>query len=127
MIPLLVMLNNLFHDLATAFIVVATYIAYLGVNYAEKNDGSVRALVVSIYPTMLHVTALAFALLLMAGIVRSFTYNWFEWVEGAGWAQVPVLIVKHIILVAVTIYGIYIWVWSYRKVKRMREAIDGRS
>ncbi len=127
MIPLLVMLNNLFHDLATAFVVVATYMVYLLTGYATGGREQAKRFVAELYPTLLHVTAVVFALLLMAGIVRSFTYNWFEWVDGAGWAQVPVLVIKHMILLAITIYGIYIWVWSYRRVKKMREALDGRN
>ncbi len=126
MIPVLVMLNNLFHDLATAFIVIATYAVHLLVGYAERNDDNIRRWTVGVYPAMLHVTVVVFVLLLMAGIVRSFTYSWFEWVEGAGRVQIPVLIVKHIVLVAITIYGIYIWVQSHRRVKRLREAIRGR-
>ena len=127
MIAFMVMLNNLFHDMATAFVVVATLTAYLMVRAAASIGGDAAGFAVRLYPKMLHATAVAFALLLMAGIVRSFTYGWYEWVEGAGSAQVPVLVLKHILLVGLTLYGAYLWVQGYRIVKRLKEAKDGRA
>lgn len=125
MLGVLVMLNNYFHDFATALLVVSTYVMYLMVRYAEVSGGKpLKESVVGIYPTMVHITGATLVLLLMAGIVRSFTYKWFEWVEVLGMGQIFVLAFKHIIMFTVVGYGIYVWIGMHKKIKLMREGLE---
>jgi predicted LPLAT superfamily acyltransferase len=125
MLGVLVMLNNYFHDFATALLVVSTYVMFLMVRYAEVSGGKpLKENVVGIYPTMVHITGATLVLLLMAGIVRSFTYKWFEWVEVLGRAQVFVLVFKHIVMFAVVGYGIYLWIGMHKRIKHMREEFE---
>lgn len=119
---ILVMLNNYFHDFATAMVVVSSYIMLLMVNYAEKKDSSdIRGMVLAVYPKMLHVTAGSFIFLLFAGVIRTFTYKDYEWMEAAGRGQVAALSIKHVILFVLFGYGIYLWVRVHRKIKVLRK------
>jgi hypothetical protein len=115
------MLNNYYHDFSTALIIVCTYAMALMVRFAEREGaGLFRKKVPKIYPRMLHVTGGSLVLLFMAGIVRSFTYKWFEWVEVLGMGQIVVLIFKHVLMFAIVGYGIYVWVGLHKRIKAIR-------
>lgn len=124
MIGILVMLNNYFHDFATALVVVCTYGMLLMVRYAEKNGGEdSKRMVLALYPKMMHLTGGSVVFVFMAGIVRAFTYKEFEWHDAAATGQVPALIIKHIILFILFAYGIYLWVAVHKKVKDIKKGM----
>ncbi len=125
MVGVLVMLNNFFHDFATAIMVVCTFGMFFTVRYISDNgDRELKKLASSLFPRIMHTTIVTTVLLLMAGIVRSFTYKWFEWVEVLGNSQIIVLGFKHVVMFSFFAYGIYIWVGIYRKVKEMRRELS---
>ena len=125
-VGIFVMLNNYYHDFATALIIVCTYAMALMVRFAEREGASLfRRKVPKIYPRMLHVTGGSLVLLFMAGIVRSFTYKWFEWVEVLGMGQIVVLIFKHVLMFAIVGYGIYVWVGLHKRIKAIRSEGSG--
>jgi uncharacterized membrane protein len=128
MTSILVMLNNYMHDFATALVVVCSYAMLLLVRYAEKNSSrETTSMVLSIYPKMLHLTAGSFIFLILAGVVRSFTYENYEWAEAAGRGQIAALMIKHVLLFILFGYGIYLWVKVYRRVKALRKTNGKRS
>ena len=43
---------------------------------------------------------------LLGGWIRGMTYREYEWVEAAGRGQVPVLVLKHVIMVALVAAGV---------------------
>jgi hypothetical protein len=125
MLGVAVMLNNYFHDFATALLAVSTYVMFLMVRYAETRGGRLlKENVVEMYPGIVHITGGTLVLLLMAGIVRSFTYRWFEWVEVLGTGQIFVLIFKHVIMFTVVGYGFYIWIGIHKMIKFMKEELE---
>ena len=106
---ILVMLNNYMHDLATAVFAVSAVTAYL-LNRALAGQGAS----VTLQPVIRGVVRVGVAALvwtLVFGFVRVLTYRRYEWVEAAGRDQVPVLVIKHVILVSLVIAGI---VFLYR-------------
>ncbi len=116
------MFNNYFHDFATAAIVVCTLIMFFAVEYAEGgHNNRLKEKVLAIYPRMLHLTGGTFVLLIMAGIVRSFTYKWYEWVDVLGDGQVFLLIFKHVLMFGAFGYAVYLWVGIHKKINAMRK------
>ena len=51
---------------------------------------------------------------LLAGMIRGITYREYEWVEAAGRGQVPVLVLKHVILVSLVAAGVFVLVRVHR-------------
>ena len=121
MLGVLVMLNNFYHDFATAFTAIGTYVMILMVRYARERDLEHKRYVSLVFGRILHLVIIVFILLLMAGIVRSFTYEWFEWSESVGSEQVILQIVKHIVLFG--LWGLlgYYWWKMYKLVKTFRK------
>ena len=92
------------------------------VRYVQRNDREgPRKFLVAVYPKTIHVTGGLVVLLLMAGIVRAFTYSSFEWDHTIGAEQVWLLIAKHIVMFSVFGYGLYLWIKMYKIVKAIRD------
>lgn len=125
MIGILVMLNNYFHDFATALVVVCTYGMLFMVKYAERHGGEdSKRMVLALYPRMVHLAGGSVVFVFMAGIVRAFTYKDFEWNNAVESGQVMALMIKHVILFALFAYGIYLWLVAHKKIKTIRKAIQ---
>jgi hypothetical protein len=115
----LVMLNNYMHDLATAVFAVSALTAYL-----LRRSLAVQAAPATLQPVVTGVVRVGVAALawtLAFGFVRVLTYRRYEWVEAAGRDQVPVLVLKHVILVSLVIAGI---IFLYR-LHRLGRAAPG--
>lgn len=125
MLAVLVMLNNYFHDFATALLVVTTYGMFFVVKYAERKKGAdLEEMVILLYPKMVHLAGGSVIFVFIAGIVRAFTYKEFEWKGAVETGQVAALMVKHVILFILFSYGVYIWVAVHRRVNIIRKAMQ---
>jgi hypothetical protein len=59
-------------------------------------------------------------------MIRGITYREYEWVEAAGRGQVPVLVLKHVILVSLVTTGV-IFLYRVRRLLRAEKAITSSS
>lgn len=124
MISVLVMLNNYFHDFATALVVVTTFGMMCLIKRVEATGSrDSKELVVNLYPRMVHLAGGSVVFVFFAGIIRSFTYKQYEWHDAVASGQVTALIIKHIVLTFLFAYGIYLWLRVYRKIKSFREEL----
>lgn len=103
---IVVMLNNYLHDLATAIFAVSAIAAWL----LNRSVGMREAPEVlrPVVAGLVRVGVASLGWTLLFGMVRGWTYREYEWVEAAGRGQVPVLVVKHVILVSLVIVGIVV-------------------
>ena len=96
---LLVMMNNYFHDLAVAFLFASCLMAHVTLRrWPEAPEPFVTVL--------RRVAWGSLAWVIVGGAVRAFFYQEYEWLPKAGTAQVPALAVKHVFLVALTVWGL---------------------
>ena len=95
-----VMMNNYLHDLAVAFLFASTLMARVTLsNWPERPPRRLA--------TMLRRVAWwSLAWVIAGGAVRAWFYAEYEWLPKAGTAQVPALVVKHALLVGVTVWGL---------------------
>ena len=102
----LVMLNNYMHDLATAVFGVSALTAYflLQSRSAREAPAAIRPVIQS----LVKVGTIALVWTLAGGVVRALAYKRYEWMEAVGKAQVPALILKHVILVSFVILGVVV-------------------
>lgn len=97
---ILVMLNNYFHDLAVAFLFASTLMAHI---VLRRWPGVPSARVVAL---LRRVAWGSLVWVLLGGAVRAWFYREYEWLPKAGTAQVPALVAKHVLLVALTAWGL---------------------
>jgi len=120
---ILVMLNNYFHDLSTAVFAVSAITAWLLLRSRAMLEAPESVRPVAEGLLKLGVASLVWTLL--GGMVRGLTYREYEWVEAAGRGQVPVLVLKHVILVSMVTAGVFVLYRVYRLLRA--QASDRRS
>ena len=119
-----VMMNNYFHDVATAMLVVASLMMFFLFKEVQKqNNSQTKQLFVDVYGKLSHIIGGTIIFIIMAGIVRTFTYKEFEWANAVGNEQVPAIIVKHILVVFFLVFGLRGWIKVHKRVKQMREEL----
>ena len=100
-LALFVMLNNYFHDLATAVFGVSAFAAY----WVLREEGAKLALR-ALSQKLVWLGRWSLVWVLVGGVVRALAYRDYECSEAAGKAQVPVLAVKHLVLFTLVALGI---------------------
>lgn len=119
-----VMMNNYFHDVATAMLLVASLLMMFLIREVERHGNvEVKRLFVDVYPKISHIIGGTIVFIIMAGIVRTFTYKDFEWANAVGNEQVPAIIVKHILVVLFLFFGFRGWFRVHKRVKEMKEEL----
>ncbi len=96
---LFVMMNNYFHDLAVAFLFAASLMAHINIRYSSEAPSP------RVVRLLRRVAWGSLAWVLVGGAIRAWFYQEYEWSPRAGTAQVPALVVKHILLVTLTLWG----------------------
>lgn len=105
-----IMMNNYFHDVATALLVASAWCIYALVRtQAEISEHLGTLFFLKAYRRM--VTFFRFALywIIIGGIPRTIFYTRFEWANAAGKGQVPALMVKHVLMAVLVVLGVYAW------------------
>ena len=113
MFNILLMVSNYFHDLATAVMASNIAVVYFLGKFLDKSEIKDRILP-DIFKKLSYITYGTLAYIILAGAVRAYYFMDFEWNPAVGKGQVTALIVKHIFLFALTIFGI-IGHMRYRK------------
>jgi hypothetical protein len=125
MLDILVMLNNYFHDFATALLIVTTCGMLFLIRYSERRGGrELKQMLVELYPKMVHLAGGAVIFIFIAGIIRAFTYKQFEWYGAVERGQVMALMAKHVILFIIFALGVYFWVVVHKKVREIKNGLE---
>lgn len=105
MFGILLMITNYFHDLAVAVLLVSILtIHFLGRYFdGQVTNSEVPA---ALFLKLLKVSWIALAYVVAGGALRAWFFMDFEWNPAIGKGQVAALVVKHIILVTITILGL---------------------
>jgi hypothetical protein len=120
---ILIMMNNYFHDVATALLLAGGYVIWVIV---KRYDASAKTretteYFLSIYGKAVKLAKIALIWIVLGGIPRTIFYAEFEWANAAGKGQIAALIVKHILAFAFVGTGAHIWIRVNKKVKQIRQ------
>ena len=126
---ILIMLNNYFHDVATALLAASGIVVWVIVKryYSSPMDRETTYYFLEIYRSTTKLARFSLAWIILGGIPRTIFYMDFEWSNAAGKNQVPALIVKHILAFIFVGTGVYLWLKINRKVKRLKEEAGERN
>ena len=110
MLKIALMMNNYFHDFATALLVTSGVIIYVLLRQAEKTDSAeVIDYFIRSYRKLTLLGRVSFMWIILAGTIRLINFRSFEWFDAVGKDQVPSLITKHMIMFFLVGLGIYYW------------------
>ena len=119
----ILMMNNYFHDVATALLLasgIAIWIIYKKLGNSDKPD--VRAYFLELYDSMTSLAKFALAWIILGGIPRTYFYTEFEWSHYAGQSQIPALIIKHVLAFVFVSAGAHLWIRIRSKVREIRDS-----
>jgi hypothetical protein len=112
---ILLMLNNYFHDFATALLIANLVLVFAFVKGLAGPLALRREQLAVVLAWSNRVSAAALFWIVVGGAIRTYNYATFEWVEAAGKGQVAALGVKHAVMGTATLAGLYLQVlWTYR-------------
>ena len=119
-----VMMNNYFHDVATALMIGAAVALHAIVRIQEEMKSREATLFfLKAYEKMTRLFRFALWWIIIGGVPRTIFYASFEWNHFADKQQVPALMVKHVLMATAVIYGIVAWRRLKVKVAALRESL----
>lgn len=117
MTAVLIIMNNYFHDVATAVLLGSTIVMWTLGRQAEKSGPAEVSALASLYPTLSKFAWGAIAWIVIGGIPRTIFFTRYEWDPAVVKGIVPALIVKHTLIAVAVLLGVLLW----RRVKRSIE------
>ena len=125
MLNIIIMLNNYFHDLATALLMTSGVVVYYFAKAAEDtNDQAVIKYFTDSYRRLTILGRGAFVWIIVAGVFRLINFQEFEWAQAVGKNMVPVLIMKHVLIFGLVGGGLYFWRKLNQKVIKLRQTYE---
>jgi len=109
----ILMISNYFHDLSVAILASNILAVYYVGRFLDQNPTKDQIVPV-LFRKLSRVTYVAFIYVLLAGAVRAYFFLDFEWNPAVGRGQTAALIVKHVILTVIVVFGIL----AHRKYQR---------
>jgi hypothetical protein len=110
LLGILVIMNNYFHDVATALLFAAGFLMLAADKLlsAHNNPGA-GYYFLALYRKFTGFARFALVWILVGGIPRTIFYEQYEWNPALGKGIIPALIVKHILMFTLVGLGIYFW------------------
>ena len=119
-----VMMNNYFHDVATAMMLASGFTLHAIYKLQlAANDQIATLYFLKVYQKMVTFFRFAFWWIFIGGIPRTIFYVSFEWNHFANKLQVPALMVKHLLMATAVIWGVIMWRRLKVKAMTLRESL----
>ena len=119
-----VMMNNYFHDVATALLAASAFCLYaIDRVRGVINTPAATIFFLKVYKIMVKFFRFALWWIVIGGIPRTIFFRSFEWSHFADQLQIPALMVKHILFAIFVIWGIYAWRRLKRKVADLSDSL----
>lgn len=113
MTGVVVTLLNYFHDLAVALL-AANVICIFIIGRILDSRPVGGEIVPRLFRTLSRITYWALAFVLVGGAVRAINFMEYEWNPAVGKGLVPALVVKHVLLIGLTVFALITQI-RYRK------------
>jgi hypothetical protein len=119
-----IMMNNYMHDVATALLVGSGVALHAMVRIqATMKSPDATLFFLKTHRRMVQLFKFALWWIVIGGVPRTIFYTSFEWANAADKLQVPALMVKHVMMAAVIIWGVAAWRRMQQKVVQLRESL----
>lgn len=113
----LVLLNNFIHDFSAAGWLFGTVLLW-SILRKEIPDSDRGIAIVDILKTVLLLMRFSFAGIVIFGVLRAIAYKSYEWNAAAGQSQVTLLVVKHVILSLIFVFGLVYYIKAKRFIRK---------
>ncbi len=127
MLDILIVMNNYFHDVATATLLASAVIMWVLGRQAEDGGPAEAATLARAFPTLTKFAWGAVAWIIIGGIPRTIFFYTHEFVPAAtakGPYMLPALGVKHTLMAVAVVLGIVLWRRMARAAKSASAVAD---
>ena len=122
-----IMMNNYFHDVATALLAASAFTLYaISRVQSVRNDAASTRFFIDTYDVMVRFFKFALWWIVIGGIPRTIYFTSFEWNHFADKLQIPALMVKHLLIFVLVIWGVIAWKRMKTKVEVLRATVLSR-
>ena len=119
-----IMMNNYLHDMATGLLVGSGFALHAILRIqATMNTPQATLFFLKTNRHMVKLFKFALWWVVLGGVPRTIFYTSFEWANAADKLQVPALAVKHVMMFAAVVWGIYAWRRMQAKVAQLRDSL----
>jgi uncharacterized membrane protein len=115
MTSILIIMNNYFHDVATAVLLGSAVVLWVLGRNAENGGPAEKAALARAYSTLTRFAWGAIAWIVVGGIPRTIFFTRYEWDPAVVKGIVPALALKHILMFTAVVVGAFMW----RRVARL--------
>ncbi len=116
-----IMLNNYFHDVATAVLASAAVVLWALFRVQEKfPNPEATGFFFAACKKLTLMVRISLAWIVLGGVPRTIFYRDFEWANAAGKGQVPALVVKHVLILVFVIVGGWAWLQLKRRIAELK-------
>jgi len=123
MLEVLIIINNYFHDVATAFLASSALLMLAVAKLLPKNANTQAVeYFIAVYRKFTVIAKIALLWILIGGIPRMIYYKRIEWTIALDNRIIPALMVKHGIMFALVIIGFIGWRRLSQRVKDIKAA-----
>jgi hypothetical protein len=116
MLDILIIMNNYFHDVATAVLLAAAVIMWVLARRARSDAPADIAALARAYPTLSRFAQGALVWIVLGGVPRVIFFDTHD-LGALGGNLVPAIIVKHVVEVAAVIAGMVLWLRVKRRIE----------
>ena len=119
-----IMMNNYFHDMATGLLVGSGFALHAILRIqTSMNTPQATLFFLKTNSHMKKLFKFALWWVVLGGVPRTIFYTSFEWANAADKLQIPALAVKHVMMFAAVVWGIYAWRSMQAKVVLLRNSL----
>jgi hypothetical protein len=121
---LAIMMNNYFHDVATALLLGSAVALWAMVKRFDPAGGpAVTRYLLRIHGAMTGLARIALAWIVLGGVPRVIFFMDFEWANAVGRLQVPALVLKHVLIFAAVGAGAALWLRLRRRMRELERSL----
>lgn len=122
MLGILIVINNYFHDVATAVLLSSAVVMFVIARYVGDNPGEeLKKFFISAYRTISKFAIFALVWIILGGIPRTIFFKRIEWPTAVGKGLVMALILKHVLMFSTVAVGVVFWLRLRFKVRKFRK------
>ena len=117
-----IMFNNLFHDFAVALLAACLFVLSYVYRSALGKGSTVNVdFAKELFRKLKKIIIGCWTVIIIGGVIRTLAFEQYEWMEAAGRGQVTALVIKHIVLVSLIVWGTLIQI---RLSKQLRKSVS---
>ena len=108
LIPLLLVINNFFHDFSAAMLLCSAACIYMVRRNFHGHTGAASDSARKVISRLTVIFYLSLGFVVIGGAIRAWAYQTYEWITPLGQSQITVLAVKHVLFAICVLTAVYI-------------------